>query len=117
MASGGVSRSKGVSSVYTFGNSHYNQVQTVPVTPVKRIKGANGVSKGEDKLKTAVLYGDNKDSLSEIMSMREANQAEELRESYSDMETASYDTDNPYELERMSKEGSLLLGMNVDEYR
>lgn len=101
-----------INSIYTYGNSHFNQIQNTPVTPVTRIKGAQPVDAQQDKAKYAVVYGN--DKTSETYDTKEAN---EVKAKYADAQSVSYNnTDNPYEISKMERDSMILSGMNFDEY-
>lgn len=101
-----------ISSIYTYGNSHFNQIQNTPVTLVTRIKGAQPVDAQQDKAKYAVVYGN--DKTSETYDTKEAN---EVKAKYADAQSVSYNnTDNPYEISKMERDSMILSGMNFDEY-
>ena len=58
----GINNVNNISSIYTYGNSNFNQVQNSPVTPVKKINRTPAVEEQENKAKYAVVYGDDKTS-------------------------------------------------------
>ena len=100
----GINNVNNISSIYTYGNSNFNQVQNSPVTPVKKINRTPAVEEQENKAKYAVVYGD--DKTSETYDTR-----------YADMQSVSYNnTDNPYEISKMERDSMILSGMNFDEY-
>lgn len=112
MQIGGINNTKSISAIYTYGNSHFNQIQDAPVTPVKKIKGTQAVDRQEDKTKYAVVYGS--DRTSETYDTKEA---EEVRTKYADVQNVSYNNiENPYEISKMERDSIILSGMNFDEY-
>ena len=58
----GINGMNNISSIYTYGNSHFNQIQNNPVTPVTKVKSTQPVDGGQDKSKYAVVYGNDKSS-------------------------------------------------------
>lgn len=108
----GINGTNNISSIYTYGNSHFNQIQNAPVTPVTKVKGAQAVDGEQDKAKYAVVYGD--DKTSETYDTKEAN---EVKAKYAGAQNVSYNnTDNPYEISKMERDSMILSGMNFDEY-
>ena len=98
----GINNVNNISSIYTYGNSNFNQVQNSPVTPVKKINRTPAVEEQENKVKYAVVY------------TKEAN---EVKARYADVQNVSYNnTDNPYEISKMERDSMILSGMNFDEY-
>ena len=53
----GINVMNNISSIYTYGNSHFNQIQNNPVTPVTKVKSTQPVDGEQDKSKYAVVYG------------------------------------------------------------
>ena len=47
----GINNVNNISSIYTYGNSNFNQVQNSPVTPVKKINRTPAVEEQENKAK------------------------------------------------------------------
>ena len=45
----GINGMNNISSIYTYGNSHFNQIQNNPVTPVTKVKSTQPVDGGQDK--------------------------------------------------------------------
>ncbi len=108
----GINNVNNISSIYTYGNSNFNQVQNSPVTPVKKINRTPAVEEQENKAKYAVVYGD--DKTSETYDTKEAN---EVKARYADVQSVSYNnTDNPYEISKRERDSMILSGMNFDEY-
>ena len=56
----GINGMNNISSIYTYGNSHFNQIQNNPVTPVTKVKSTQPVDGEQDKSKYAVVYGNDK---------------------------------------------------------
>ncbi len=46
-------------NLYTYGNTHYNQLQPTPVSPVSQVHKTEGISREQDELKTAAVYSKN----------------------------------------------------------
>lgn len=83
----GINGMNNISSIYTYGNSHFNQIQNNPVTPVTKVKSTQPVDGEQDKSK------------------------------YADAQNVSYNnTNNPYEISKMERDSMILSGMNFDEY-
>ncbi len=99
-----------VQAIYTFGNSRYNQISNSPVAPVSRIRKMMPLS-GEREEQYAVLRSPSREEWEEGLVAR---QEERVRSAYEDMTEAAYNLQNPYEAARMSSEGILLAGMNVN---
>lgn len=104
-----------ISGLYIYGNTHYNQVQSVPVTPVKPVKRAPEIAGREDRAKIAVTYSPD-GSEGKTQELKSSRQTEEIRQEYADKQQASYNQSNPYEQARMATEGSVIVGMNFDMF-
>lgn len=108
----GINGTNNISSIYTYGNSHFNQIQNNPVTPIKKIKSTQAVDGEQDKARYAVVYGNDKTG-----ETYETKEAEEVKTKYADAQNVSYNnTDNPYEISKMERDSMILSGMNFDEY-
>ena len=51
----GINGMNNISSIYTYGNSHFNQIHNNPVTPVTKVKSTQPVDGEQDKSKYAVV--------------------------------------------------------------
>jgi hypothetical protein len=109
----GINSSSSIENIYMYANSHYNQVQSTAVTPVTRVRPVSSLASQEDELKLAATY-QNKDGVSADDDKVAWKEKANLAESYKNQEVVSYNRSNPYEMARMSMEGSLLSGMNFD---
>ena len=108
----GINGMNNISSIYTYGNSHFNQIQNNPVTPVTKVKSTQPVDGGQDKSKYAVVYGNDKTS-----ETYDTKEADEVKSKYADAQNVSYNnTNNPYEISKMERDSMILSGMNFDEY-
>lgn len=104
-----------ISSLYVYGNSHYNQMRSVPVTPVRPVKRTREVVGHEDRTLIAVTYSpDGSDE--KAQKLQESRQANDILQEYEDKRQASYNQSNPYEQARMMTEGSVIVGMNFDAF-
>ena len=85
----GINVMNNISSIYTYGNSHFNQIQNNPV-----------------------VYGNDKTS-----ETYDTKEADEVKSKYADAQNVSYNnTNNPYEISKMERDSMILSGMNFDEY-
>ena len=108
----GINGMNNISSIYTYGNSHFNQIQNNPVTPVTKVKSTQPVDGEKDKSKYAVVYGNDKTS-----ETYDTKEADEVKSKYADAQNVSYNnTNNPYEISKMERDSMILSGMNFDEY-
>ena len=108
----GINGMNTISSIYTYGNSHFNQIQNNPVTPVTKVKSTQPVDGEQDKAKYAVVYGNDKTS-----ETYDTKEADEVKSKYADAQNVSYNnTNNPYEISKMERDSMILSGMNFDEY-
>ena len=104
-----------ISSIYIYGNTHYNQMQSIPVTPVKPVKRTLGIAGQEERAKIAVTYSpDGSDE--KAQKLKDSRQTEEIMQEYADKQQVSYNQSNPYEQARMMTEGSVIVGMNFDMF-
>lgn len=104
-----------ISSSYVYGNTHYNQMQSVPVTPVKPVRRTPELVGQEDRAKIAVTYSpDGSDE--KAQKLQNSKQTDEIMQEYADKQQASYNQSNPYEQARMMTEGSVIVGMNFDMF-
>lgn len=114
MAAGSVSGSKSVQKIYTFGGTHYQQVQSAPVSPVSSVKKLLGVEKQEERRDIAVTY--QQDGTEGIQSGLQASFANKMAAEYEQLDNISYDMSNPYEASRKTAEESLLAGLHFDKF-
>jgi len=108
-----ISSNKAANNLYIFNNNNYSQVQKVPVTPVKPVKKLPGMVEKEDKRPAAVYQHDNGPAAIQSPGTK---QIDTIRDEYASSGKADYDTNNIYERQRMATEGTVLLGMNYDEF-
>ena len=114
MAVAAISGERAVQNIYPYHNTHYNEITSVPVEPVQRTSGVAGVSSEEDEVQLGVTYKPLQEQISHIEENAVVNQTKQLKEAFAQGEELYYDSSNPYELARMSVEGMLLAGMNID---
>lgn len=98
-----------IQNIYSYHNSHYNQVQAAAVTPVQKTARVVGVSSQEDQVQLAATYRQ-ENEIDNVSSKRK----EELKSSIDRGEELNYNQSNPYEALRMSVDGILVKGMNMD---
>lgn len=103
-----------IQNIYMYHNTHYNQVQAAPVTPVKRAGGVLAVSDEEDRLYLTASRQPEKDSAGRVESAIVAKQTEKIKNSFDAAQEMQYELSNPYEMSRMSLDGMLVTGMNID---
>lgn len=116
MTISGINSTGAIQNVYVYGNTHYNQVQDSAVSPVRRVKPAQGVEKQEEQLNVAVTYKqDQEQKTLDVDSVTKKEQVS-LAKAYAQDDTVDYQVSNPYERSRMVMEGSLLTGMNLDVF-
>lgn len=101
-----------IQNIYTYHNTHFNQVQAVPVTPVRKAGKIAGISQEEDRIRFAAVYKSERDSRTEPAVV--AKQTERLKNSFDAGQEFQYNISNPYEASRMSMDGMLLAGINID---
>lgn len=107
-----ISSNKAASNLYIFNNNNYSQVNGVPVNPVRPVKKLPGLERGEEQRQPAVIYQhENK-----AVQAQGTRQIDAIKNEYISSGKAEYDTSNIYERERMSAEGTVLLGMNFDTF-
>lgn len=103
-----------IQNIYAYHNTHYNQVQTAPVTPVQKTAGVSKISAEEDSLRLAATYRPAEDEMTGIENPAVAKHTEKLKNLYEKGQELHYDRSNPYEAARMSVDGMLVTGMNID---
>lgn len=103
-----------IQNIYAYHNTHYNQMQTVPVTPVQKTAGVSKISDEEDSLRLAATYRPAEDEITGIENTAVAKQTEKLKDFYEKGQELHYNRFNPYEAARMSVDGMLVAGMNID---
>lgn len=114
MAITAISGERVVQNIYPYHNTHYNEVASVPVEPVQRTTEVAGLSSEEEQVQLGVTYEPFKGQISQIEENAVVNQTRQLKEAFQQGEDLYYDQSNPYEMARMSVEGMLLTGMNID---
>lgn len=108
-----ISSNKAANNLYIFNNNNYSQVKSTAVTPVKPVKELGSLT-GKDKKEPAAIYQQDKE-LSAIQASG-MKQIDAIKNEYASSEKADYNTDNIYERQKMATEGTVLLGMNYDEF-
>lgn len=114
MAVAAISGQRAVQNIYPYHNTHYNEIPSVPVEPVKRTIGVQGLSSQEEEVQLGISYKPLKDSISQIEENAVVNQTKQLKDAFVQGKELYYDMANPYETARMSVEGMLVAGMNID---
>lgn len=103
-----------IQNIYAYHNAHFNQVGNVPVTPIQRTGRVAGISDEEDRLHFAATYRSEGDDVNSVESAAIAKQTEKLKNSFDNGRQMQYELSNPYETSRMSIDGMLVAGMNID---
>lgn len=109
-----ISSNKAANNLYIFKNNNYSQVKSAPVTPVKSVRKLTNLEGGEDRKQPAAIYQQDKE-LSAIQASG-TKQIDAIKNEYASSEKADYNTGNIYERQKMATEGTVLLGMNYDEF-
>ncbi len=109
-----ISSNKAANNLYIFNNNNYSQVKNASVSPIKPVKELAGLAGKEDKKEPAAIYKNDKES-SEIQASG-MKQIDAIKNEYASSEKVDYNTDSIYERKRMATEGTVLLGMNYDEF-
>lgn len=107
-----ISSNRAANNLYIFNNNNYSQVNSVPVNPVRPVKKLPGLERGEEQKPPAVIYQHE----NEAVQAQGTKQIDAIKNEYMSSGKAEYDTNNIYERERMSAEGTVLLGMNFDTF-
>lgn len=102
-----------VQNIYPYYKTHFNQVQSVPVEPVRPTAGITEISSQEDRIQLGVSYRP-EDLVKDIENKAVAKQTQELKNSFEQGEVLQYDLANPYEAARMAVDNMLVMGMNFD---
>lgn len=103
-----------IQNIYAYQNTHFNQVQNVPVTPVQKTRKASGISGDEDQLHLAATYQSAKEQTAKAESAAVAKQTEKLKNSLDAGQELKYEISNPYEASRRLLDGMLVTGMSID---
>lgn len=114
MAVAAISGERAVQNIYPYHNTHYNEINSVPVEPIRRTTGVPGLSSEEEEVQLGVTYKPLKEQISHIEENAVVNQTKQLKDAFVQGEELYYDMANPYEAARMSVEGMLVAGMNID---
>ncbi len=101
-----------VQNIYAFRNTHFNQVQNAPVTPVSRARGVAPIADDEDR--TVWVGSRATRQAGELESAAVEKQTQKIRESVDSGQELQYDISNPYEAVRMSIDSMLVTGMNIN---
>lgn len=109
-----ISSNKAANNLYIFNNNNYSQVKSAPVTPIKPVKELGGLAGKENKKDPAAIYQKDKE-LSAVQASG-TKQIDAIKNEYASSEKVDYNTDSIYERKRMATEGTVLLGMNYDEF-
>lgn len=107
-----ISSNNAANNLYIFKNNNYSQVKSVPVAPVKFVRKLAGLEDGE--IKPAAIYQQGKES--SAIQASGTKQIDSIKDEYASSEKADYNTSNIYERQKMATEGTVLLGMNYDEF-
>ena len=103
-----------IQNIYAYHNSHFNQVRNSSVAPVQRAGRISGISGEDDRLHFAVTHRSEKEPVDKMESAAIAKQTEKLKNSIDNGRELQYELSNPYETSRMSLDGMLVAGMNID---
>lgn len=103
-----------IQNIYPYHNTHFNQLANIPVTPVGKAGRVPGIAEDEERLHLGVTYGTDREQTARLESSAMAKKTEELKNVFDAGEELQYDMSNPYEASRMSLDGMLLTGMNID---
>lgn len=114
MAISAISGYSRIQNIYAFRNTHYNEVQTTPVTPVPRPGKVAGISDDEDELRFAAIDAGEKKPSERLEISAVNKQTEKIQSAYETQGQLQYDLTNPYEVGRKSVEGMLVSGMNFN---
>ncbi len=107
--------SQGMSqTIYTFQNTHFNQVKSTPVHPVEKTQRVSSIEDQEDQRKVLALYEDSQGGIVSQSKNSVMRQTDTIRSTYAQEESAQYNQANPYEAARMVTESVALAGMNID---
>lgn len=103
-----------IQNIYAYHNAHFNQVGNVPVAPIQRTGRVAGISGEEDRLHFAATYRSGQSGEDTVEAAAIAKQTEKLKNSLEQGRPMQYELSNPYEASRMSIDGMLAAGMNID---
>lgn len=103
-----------IQNIYAYHNSHFNQVRNAPVTPIQRAGRMTGISGEEDRLHFAAVYQPEHKTVDTSEASAIAKQTEKLKNILDGGRELQYEPSNPYDTSRMSLDGMLLAGMNID---
>lgn len=101
-----------IQNIYAFRNTHFNQVQNTPVTPVSKTQSVVSVAEDEDR--TLWVGSRAPKEAEKLESTAVEKQTQQIRDSFESGQELQYNVSNPYEAVRMAIDNMLVTGMNIN---
>lgn len=101
-----------IQNIYAFRNTHFNQVQNTPVTPVSKTQSVVSVAEDEDR--TLWVGSRAPKEAEKLESAAVEKQTQQIRDSFESGQELQYNVSNPYEAVRMAIDNMLVTGMNIN---